>query len=485
MARQESLHDYVQLSDLIVIILTPDLRVHLVNSRACKLLGLVSQELLGKKWLDRFVPKSDRAQQRQLLQQLLEDQSQQELISEHSVLDGDGVEHWLLWHQTVLRDEKGEVFGILCSGTDVTESRKQEGALEDTEATLRSILDTCVDAIITIDTTGKILSANPATEKMFGYSKAQLIGNKVNILMPEPGRSQHDEYLHRYLMTGEAKIIGIGREVIASRRDGSTFPVSLAVSEVFLRGRRIFTGILRDVTDYNSMRRQVLQAEKLAAIGEMAASIAHEIRNPLTGIRGALEVFRDSLERNDDRREVMEDVLVEVNRLNSVVNDLLDFARPWTPNLQASDLMELVNRVVESFLEEASDDDLKIAIEGPKSLEVEVDPWLFEKVLWNLLKNASDAMPRDGEIKVTAAAKGGDAEVVVTDWGSGVDVEDPETLFRPFFTRKSRGTGLGLSICRKILTAHDGEIRLEKGDEKGTRAVLRFPCRPRPHRMSP
>ncbi len=178
---------------------------------------------------------------------------------------------------------------------DLTDRIRLEEQLRSSEARWRSVVESAVDAIVAIDAHGRIEAFNPAAERLFGYGEEEVIGHNVNMLMPTPYREEHDGYLAQYVRTGAAKIIGIGREVRALRRDGTTFPVHLAVGEMTVNGERKFTGILHDLTGRVRMEEQLREQAAMARLGEMAAVIAHEVKNPLAGIRGAVQVIGSRL----------------------------------------------------------------------------------------------------------------------------------------------------------------------------------------------
>jgi two-component system sensor kinase FixL len=375
----------------------------------------------------------------------------------------------------MLEDERGKVQELICTGEDVTQRRKTEMALIESEATLRAILETCVDGIVTIDERGRVLSFNPAAVRIFGYQPEEVLGNDVGILMPEPLRQLHQGFIDHHLNTREARIIGLGREVTGKRKNGELFPLYLAVSDVSIRGRKMFTGIVRDLTDFKRLQDEIIQSQKLAAIGEMAASVGHEIKNPLAGISGAIEILRDTMGEGDSRRQIMDDILGEVRRLDNTVRDLLAFSRPWNPDLQLVHPHELAERVVRNFLEQEGLEALKVNLDCQSRKPAMVDPWLFEKVLWNLLDNAGDAMGSVGEIRLRFLDTPGHSVVEVEDSGKGVPAEHLKDVFRPFFTTKNRGTGLGLAICKKIMDAHGGAISLVSAPNRGTKVTLQFP----------
>ena len=199
-----------------------------------------------------------------------------------------------------------------------TEMRSGAGDSESGER-LRAILETAVDAIVTIEESGVIESVNPAAERAFGYSRDELLGRNVSMLMPSPYREEHDRHVERYLRTGEARIIGIGREVEAQRKDGTVFPVDIAVSEVRLPGRRLFTGIIRDLTERREMEERArLRLESAAhtarmlELGEMCSEIVHEVNQPLTAIVSYAEACLRTVRRGGAQPALIEDALDRV-----------------------------------------------------------------------------------------------------------------------------------------------------------------------------
>ena len=187
---------------------------------------------------------------------------------------------------------------------DLTERVRLEDELRASEARWRSIIESAVDGIVVIDAHGRIEAFNPAAERLFGYQEREVVGRNVNMLMPSPYHEEHDTYLARYLATGVQKIIGIGREVTGLRRDGTTFPLHLSVGEMTVGGERKFTGILHDLSARVRIEEQLREQTSLARLGEMAAVIAHEVKNPLAGVRGAIQVIGDaSAEGQQGRRD--------------------------------------------------------------------------------------------------------------------------------------------------------------------------------------
>ncbi len=362
---------------------------------------------------------------------------------------------------------------------DVTEFKAAENAVKIRENRIKAILDTAVEGIITINERGVIETYNQAAAHMFGYTASETVGRNVKMLMPEPYHSAHDGYLSRYLETGAPKIIGKGREVVGRRKDGSLFPIQLSVGVVYLQPGMLFTGIIRDLSEYKQMQEEVARAQHLAMIGEMCASIAHEIRNPLAGINGAMQVICRETDADDPRREILGEVLEQVTRLSRSVNDLLMFTKQWNAEKRLCNLAELVRKVWKAV--EMEPDFARIQLRVDSALEKAdalCDPKLVEQVLWNLLHNARDACGSNGVIEVCYGETQEFNQLIVCDNGCGIDPERLEKVFKPFFTTKTRGTGLGLPITRQIMNAHGGKVSVDSEVGKGSQVSLSFPRLP-------
>src|SRR6185295_2976521 len=202
---------------------------------------------------------------------------------------------------------------------DLSEQMALEDRLRASEERWRSVVESAVDGIVVIDATGCIEAFNPAAERLFGYSEAEVCGRNVSLLMPSPDREAHDGYLARYLSTGTRKIIGIGREVTALRRDGTTFPVRLSVAEMRVNGERKFTGILADLSARVTMERQLREQTSLARLGEMAAVIAHEVKNPLAGICGAVQVIGGRLPKESKDAAIAKEIVGRIDALDGLI----------------------------------------------------------------------------------------------------------------------------------------------------------------------
>ncbi len=352
------------------------------------------------------------------------------------------------------------------------------------EAHLQSILDTVPEAMIVIDERGVMQSFSSAAERLFGYTPAEALGQNVKTLMPAPYRENHDSYLNRYKNTGERRIIGIGRVVVGQRKDGSTFPMELAVGEMRSAERRFFTGFIRDLTErqQTEARLQELQSElvhisRLTAMGEMASTLAHELNQPLSAINNYLKGSRRLLEGADDERSaVMRDALDkaadQAMRAGQIIRRLRDFVSRGESERRVESITKLVEEASALALVGVKDRGIRVSFQfDPAADLVLADRVQIQQVLLNLIRNAMDAMEESQVRELTVAIAGdGDHQVriSVTDTGSGISPDIAEQLFQPFITTKRQGMGVGLSISRAIVEAHNGRIWVEPNPAGGT-----------------
>ena len=352
---------------------------------------------------------------------------------------------------------------------------RRASELRDSNARLQSIIDSAVDGIIVIDASGRIESFNHGAERLFGFRGAEVVGRNVNVLMPSPDHEQHDGYLARYLTTGTAKIIGIGREVTGLRKDGTTFPVHLSVGEMTVTGERKFTGILHDLSARVRIEEQLREQSTLARLGEMAAVIAHEVKNPLAGIRGAIQVIGGRLPEGSGDAVMTKEIVARIDALNDLMKDLLLFARPPQPRPRRVEVSRLVATTVELLKEDPALKGVRIQVDGSVP-PIEADPELLKIVFQNLLVNGAHAMQGQGTIRITVEAIDSSCRIAFSDAGPGIPPEIREKIFTPFFTTKSRGSGLGLSTAKRLIDAHHGTISIDCPSGGGTTVSIRLPA---------
>jgi two-component system sensor kinase FixL len=353
--------------------------------------------------------------------------------------------------------------------------------LDDRQARLNAILDTAVDGIITIDERGVIESVNPATQRIFGYTEDELVGQNVKLLMPAPYRDEHDGYMARYLETGEARIIGSGREAEALRKDGTRFPVDLAVSELFVGGRRLFTGLVRDISDRRSAedearrrREELSHAARLSTIGELSSGIAHEINQPLTAIVSFSEACLRMLRSGDaDTRKLenaLEEIAVQGQRAGHITRHLRRLARKGEREHVEVDVNDLVRDMLALVRNELGISGIALSLDLDATLPaVECNRIQVEQVVLNLVRNAMDVLesghPETRKLSIrTRRASDGGIRLEVEDSGGGFGDAGPERVFETFFTTKPDGLGMGLSISRSIIEDHGGRLWASSGE---------------------
>jgi two-component system sensor kinase FixL len=371
-------------------------------------------------------------------------------------------------------DEETQTVTVLSLARDVTALRASERAHRTSEARWRAIIDSAVDGIIVIDSHGRIESFNAAAEKLFGYTAAEAIGQSVNMLMPPPYRDEHDRYLERYLAGGQARIIGMGRQVTARRRNGEDFPARLAVAEASVDGQARFTGIVHDLTDRIEMERRFREQTALAQIGGMTAIVAHEVRNTLAAVRGTIEVVASKLPANSREAAATARAIDRIDALSDIVKDMALFANLPEPRFKPTDLTQVVTSAVRTVEREPPFAGITIEVTG-SAPEIQADAELLRIVVANLLINSAQAMGGTGVIRIALRTAHGRGEIAVIDHGPGVPSETRDKLFTPFFTTKVRGSGLGLATAKRIVEAHGGEIRLEYPSGGGTEAIVELP----------
>jgi two-component system sensor kinase FixL len=350
------------------------------------------------------------------------------------------------------------------------------------QAQLQSILDTVPEAMVVIDERGIIRSFSTTAERLFGWTSVEAVGKNVSMLMPQPYRREHDGYLGRYRATGERRIIGIGRIVVGERKDGSTFPMELAVGEASTGRERYFTGFVRDLTERRTQERRVqdLQTElvhvsRLTAMGEMASSLAHELNQPLSAItsylRGAAALLKAEQIDQDRIRDVLDRSADQALRAGDIIKRLREFVAKGETQHTLENPGILLEQAAALALVGAREQGVRVSLHCKRELpDIVVDRIQIQQVALNLIRNAIDAMETTSRrnLAIGVTRRDGTALFSIADTGTGISPEIAERLFQPFVTSKVNGMGVGLSICRTIVEAHGGRIMASPNEGGGT-----------------
>lgn len=359
-----------------------------------------------------------------------------------------------------------------------------------------ALMDAAIDAIVLIDRQGQIIDANPATSHLFGYDKADLIGRNVSFLMPEPYRAEHDGYLGRYLSEGQPRIIGIGREVLAQRCDGSVFPIDLAVGEIRSEDASGFVGFIRDLTTRKAIEAKladreqelVQQRKRIAEVGqqgmlaELASGISHEINQPLAAISTYAQACRrlaaDPVANTDVIVQTLEKIHQQAERAGKVVHSMRRLVRHQGVEAQALAVNALLAEVNSLLAMDARKLQIVCDLE-PANPWIQGDETQLQQVLVNLVSNAYEASVGSqgvAQIELRSRALSRDwVEIAVLDRGDGIPEQLADQVFRPFITGRKEGLGLGLSISKSIIDAHGGDLSCRAREGGGTCFTILLP----------
>ncbi len=377
------------------------------------------------------------------------------------------------------QNESGRFVAIV---RDITERLRTRNALKEQAERTQAILENMVDGIITINENGIIDSFNPAAEHIFGYSADEVLGQNINMLIPNRLRNAHESFLTGYLETGEESIAGNGREVEGVRKDGRLFPVELAVSTVTHQGRPLYIGLVRDITE-----RKRLEEMK----SEFVSTVSHELRTPLTSIRGALNLVIGKAGHLLEGKPKQMLMMAERNseRLTLLINDILDLEKIESGRMefefQSVDLVQLVRQALEDNEGYARQHQVKLVMETTLTeATVYADEHRLLQVLANLISNAVKFSPREKPVEISISSTDSNYRVVVRDFGNGIPEKFKKRIFQRFAqadssdTREKGGTGLGLSISKAIIDRHSGVIAYESKPGQGARFYFELPAKP-------
>jgi PAS domain S-box-containing protein len=360
-------------------------------------------------------------------------------------------------------------------------------------ANLQAILDTTVDSIITVTEERSIVAFNKTAEKMFGYSKKEVVGKNINLLMPEPFYSEHDCYVQNYLRSDNKKIMGIGREVVAKRKDGTTFPINLAVSEVIVKNSRLFTGIIRDISmekeaEINKIESIRLEAE-MKAKNEFITMISHELRTPLHSIMGFIECLINEIDGpiNETQKKSLHHSFNASQHLLHLVNGILELSKivslQMEENKETCDIAEILYSCIDTIAPLAKQKNIEL-IKNVSNLPflVNANPKHIHQILLNLLSNAVK-FTDNGKIVCGITTTPENTEVIIQDTGIGIEPQNIPKIFIPFVRLPVNGSkdslrpglGLGLAITKQLVELYKGKIEVSSKNGEGSQFKIILP----------
>lgn len=355
-----------------------------------------------------------------------------------------------------------------------------EATVEERTNELGIILDNVVDGIITIDKKGTVLSFNPAAVLIFAYPADEVIGNNLKMLMPEPYHSEHDGYLQNYHDSGVARIIGLGSSELSGRRkDGSIFPIDIAISSSIQNDQPLFIGVVRDITE----RKRIDQMKN-----EFVSTVSHELRTPLTSISGALGLVAGGVLGviPDQAKQMIDMAHKNSLRLGHLINDLLVMekivAGKMTLVLQQQSLMALVNQALESISAYGDQYNVSFKLIAQDEARVEVEAGRLIQVLNNFLSNAAKFTPQGGQVDIAVRRVDEHIRIEVIDHGAGIPANFRDRIFQKFSqadssdTRQKGGTGLGLAISKELIESMHGKIGFDSVEGQGATFYFELPC---------
>ncbi len=378
-------------------------------------------------------------------------------------------------------DEEGGYFVEITR--EVTEHRELLRKVRASEQKFKAILDTANDAILSIDEQNRIILFNDAAERIFGYKREEVIGKSLNMLVP-PQYGDHYLYVRRFVETGRSAIMGKTLSLTALRKGGEEFPIELGLSYFEMEESTSsshkqagFTAIIRDVSEQRQLEKKLLRSERLAAVGEAVAHVAHEIRNPLMIIGGFSRQIRNAL-TDQKALQKLDMILEEVERLERLVQELGDFTRDYKLIKRPAQVNSVVNDVLSIMIEAYPRERYRFLADlDPNLGEIYCDPDKLKQVFINIVSNSIEAMEAGGTVMVSTRKIPEGVEIRISDQGTGIKEQDLLRIFEPFYTTRERGSGLGLAISYRIVEAHRGDIWAESRPGEGATFVIRLPER--------
>jgi len=449
------------------------------NPAAERIFGYREAEMIGQS-ITRIIPEERTSEEEQILERIRRGETVDHLETVRVTKGGRRIDISLT--SSPIKDEQGRIIGASKIARDITEHTRAAAAVHRSEAQTDAIFEAASDAILIVDQSGVITSANRKTEEMFGYPREALMGQPLEMLLPERLRGRHIGHRAAYFQEPHVRPMGRGLDLVARRGDGSEFPVEISLSYMETEDGLRALAFVTDITRRQAMERAARQAERLSALGRLSAGIAHEVNNPIGIISSRIEIMLLDAEAQPLPGTVTEDLRVlhrHAQRVARIAHGLLSFARESSAAQEPVDLNHVVEETLLLMEKDLAKGGITIRRSLPSNLPpVHGDPSALQQVVMNLLTNAGDALGRGGEISLETCVVSGEkgrVRLTVRDTGPGISPDVLPRIFDPFYTTKPDGTGLGLSISYGIVSEHKGTIDVESLPGRGTTFILTFP----------
>ncbi len=508
----------IETAQTIVLVLDKDANIVTFNPYFEKLSGWRLEEVKGKNWFDTFLPQENRQKIKQVSYKTLDDIYIEGNINPIVTKDGRFIQ--IEWYGRTLKDSQGGVIGILSTGQDITERSKAEQELKDSETRLKTMFDDARDGILVADVeTRRFQIYNKMICEMLGYTEEEIKHLGVDDIHPAKDLPRVMEMFERQAR-GEIKL---AESLPVKRKDGSVFYADVNTSIITLGGKKRIMGSFRDITERkqaeeelrkahleleqrveqrtvelrktntqllktieerNRIQKILQETEKLAGAGKLAAQIAHEINNPLAGIKNSLLLIKDAVPPNHRYFEYIGRIEREINRVSQIVKQMFNLYRPETRLADKFRVYESIRDIVELLKIASQEKHINIEIDCNEKTIITLSEALLRQVIYNIVQNAIQASGPDTMVKIRASAEDGRLNISVSDEGPGIDDEIKDRVFEPFFTTglggPKSGLGLGLAITKDIITAMDGTIDFTSEKNKGTIFNISIPMRNEP-----
>lgn len=476
---QNLVNKIIDNASVLMLYIYTDGTISLCNKPVEEMVGKPRDSIIGRKWPNTLYQDESTTIKQQMFKAVIDDCIQYKRPNNYTgaIKNINNEERLISWSLSPILSESGSVHGVLCIGNDMTDIKEREASIKKIDETLKDILSNIKEyALYAINLDGNITYYGMGSDIMFGWQKEEIIFKNVSVLhLEEDVKSKLPSILEYVKNIGQYET-----EIELVRKDKRTFPVILTVHQ-FLDTEGKLTGyifIAKDMTERKKMEYQIFQAEKMAAVGQLSAGMAHEINNPLFVISGRLELLSEGKKLSDDIRGELDIIKSQTDRIRNLVDRLLKFSRYSPLKMQTLDINATIESVL-PFLDYQKWSDAKIELEKDLAkdlLLIKGDFNRLQEVFINLLMNAYQAMPGGGKIIVkTKNLNLQFIEIRISDTGCGIADEHLKNIFMPFFSTKKEGTGLGLSICYNIIRHHNGSINVETKLNQGTTFVIKLP----------